>query len=170
MIPIELKSERFIIRPYNRSDEDRYIEMVLDEISNEFMGGATGIESKEREVFKKIFSVYENENERIFWIWGIYKDDILYGHLELKETEHTIENELEIVYMVHPQCRNIGVMTEILYLIKQNSNFLGKTLIATVSADNTVSIKMLEKLGIVRKEIIVDEDSKDEFLKLVLSV
>ena len=169
MFPIELKSSRFTIRPYCRTDEDRFIEMVMDGVSTEFMGGATGVESEEREVFRKIFQIYDETIGKPFWIWGIYNGDALFGHLELKETEHTNEDELEIVSMVHPECRRIGVMTEILSLIKMNEMIWNKRIVATVSADNAVSLRMLEKWGIDSREIIIDEETDEEFLKLLLA-
>jgi len=169
MIPIELHTERFTIRPYHKSDEHRYLEMVLDDISIEFMGGTKGIESEEKEIFKKIFNIYELQNDRIFWIWGIYKEDVLCGHLELKETEFTNENELEIVYMVHPNYRRIGLISEVLSLIKSQKKIWKKNIIATVDPDNILSMKILQKWGIVKKEILMVQETHKEFLKLSLS-
>lgn len=169
MIPPELETRRLVIRPYKQSDEDRYVEMVLDENTLEFMGGATGLENEERKVFKKIFEIYKADEKRTFWIWGIYNGDVLIGHLELKETEHTKENELEIVYLVHPGYRNNGVMTEILSFIKGNQNIWNKRIIATVNPDNFASLKLLQKWGIANTEVLMDHETKEEYLKLSLN-
>ncbi len=164
MIPIELKSERYSIRPYHKRDENSYLEMVLDSVSIEFMGGGTGIESEEREVFKKIFEIYKDNNQRIFWIWGIYEKSTLIGHLELKETAYTSADELEIVYIIHPNFRNNGVMTEILSLVRANREIWKRKIVATVNHKNSTSIKTLRKWGIAKKEVLVGE----EILKLTL--
>lgn len=119
MLPPILKINKLTLKPYTFEDEERFIEMALDPLSIQFMGGATGNEVEERKVFKKIFEIYKRKDERWFWLWGIYKDDLLCGHLEMKETEHTNNNELEIVYIVHPEERQKGVMTEVLSLLKQ---------------------------------------------------
>ena len=82
MLPIELNSERFVLKPYRKEDEDSYLEIAMDSVSITFMGGITGLETDERNLFRKIFDLYDRDQERIFWIWGIYKYDTLYGHLE----------------------------------------------------------------------------------------
>jgi len=168
MIPPKLKAKRFIISPYRSIDEDRYVAMAIDDSTIGFMGGATGVASEERKMFKKIFEIYNSKNSKTFWIWGIYKDDNLFGHLELKESEHTSENELEIVYMVHPECRRNGVMTEILSLIKRNQNIWNKRIIATINQDNIASLKLLQKWGIVNREILINDENNEQYLKLTL--
>ena len=99
MVPPILNSKHYSLKPYSPADEDRFVEISLDEVSTRFMGGANGNEQEERVLFKKIFEIYERKDERWFWVWGIYKDNLLCGHFELKETEHTNDNELELVYM-----------------------------------------------------------------------
>ena len=168
MYPPELKTQRFSLTPYSPQDEDRFVEMALDEASIRFMGGASGNELEERMLFKKILEMYKTENERWFWIWGIYKKNLLAGHLELKETEHTKENELEMVYMVHPHERRIGIMTEVLALLKKKQADWQKRLVATVSPDNLGSIALLKKWGIETEEALVDNETGKEYLKLLL--
>ncbi len=168
MTPIILKSKRFAIRPYQKKDEEEYLEMVMDKQSIKFMGGATGVIEREREVFNKVFQVYKQKFGKTFWIWGIFKNKILYGHLELKETQYTKENELEIVYMVHPEFRQLGVMTEILDLIRENKSNFCEKIIATVELENEISLNMLRKYGVEKEEKIIDESDSEEFLKLTL--
>ncbi len=150
-------------------DEDRFIEMALDKTSVEFMGGATGIEEKESAMFHRIFRLYEQNNKRWFWIWGIYKKEQLCGHLELKETEHTDKNELEIVYMMHPQERRKGIMTKVLSFIKAQQPNWQRRIIATVNPTNMHSIILLEKWGIDKREECVDPEDGKPYLKLTLS-
>lgn len=169
MRPPILKTARYHIKPYLPKDENRFVEMAIDDVSTRFMGGATGNEAEERELFHKILELYGKESgERWFWVWGIYKGNLLCGHLEMKETEHTLDNELEIVYMVHPNERKKGVMTEVLHFLKQNQQNWKKRIIATVNHDNLNSIALLEKWGIEKREILVDDDDGKEYLKLTL--
>ncbi|MEM8892144.1 MAG: GNAT family N-acetyltransferase, partial [Bacteroidota bacterium] len=146
--PPILKTNRFTLMPYRQEDEDRFVEIALDETSTQFMGGATGNEEEERALFKQVLELYKKKDQRWFWVWGIYEEDLLCGHIELKESEHTNEHELEIVYMIHPEQRRKGVMTEVLALLKQKQKSLGKRIIATVSPDNSSSFSLLEKWGI----------------------
>ncbi len=168
MYPPKLETKSFALKPYSPEDEDRFIEMSLDPTSVRFMGGASGNECEERKVFKKIFEIYKKEDDRWFWIWGIYKSDVLCGHLELKETEDTKENELEIVYMIHPNERRIGIMTEVLSLLKQNQIIWQKRIVATVSPENLPSIALLQKWGIEKEEILTDHETGKEYSKLIL--
>lgn len=163
MYPPILKSNQFALKPYQQADEDRAIETALDPISKRFMGG-----NNENPSLKKVFEVYKRTDNRWFWIWGIYNDDLLCGHLELKETENTNENELEIVYMIHPEERRKGIMTEIFSLLKIEQKNWGRRIIATVSSDNVNSISLLKKWGIDRKESILNSETGKESFKIIL--
>jgi len=169
MLPPTLKTDQYTLKPYVSEDEERFIEMALDPMSIQFMGGATGNEVEERKLFKKIFEVYKRKDERWFWLWGIYKGDLLCGHLEMKETEHTNDNELEIVYMMHPTERQKGVMTKVLSFLKQQQKSWGRRIIATVSPENINSIALLEKWGIDKKETLTDNETGKEYFKLILN-
>jgi len=168
MLPPILKTERLILKPYSINDEDRYVEIALDAISAQFMGGSTSNETEERKLFKKVFEVYQRSDERWFWIWGIYKDDLLCAHLEMKETENMNDNELEIVYMVHPTERQKGIMTEIFSLLMQKQKSWKKRITATVSPENLNSITLLKKWGITKKEILINKETGEEYFKLIL--
>lgn len=169
MYPPTLKTDRFILKPYDQRDEDRWVAMALDEMSIHFMGDSAGIEAEERKVFNKVFEIYKSNEKRWFWIWGIYKDDLLCGHLEMKETEYTSNSELEIVYMIHPEERRKGIMTEVLSLLKQNQKSWQKRIIATIDPKNTNSLSLLKKWGIDKKETLMDNETGKQFLKITLS-
>lgn len=164
MYPPILKSNQFILKPYKQVDEKRAIETALDSISKRFMGG-----NNENPSLKKVFEVYKRTDDRWFWIWGIYKNDLLCGHLEIKETENTNENELEIVYMIHPEERRKGIMTEIFSLLKTEQKNWGRRIIATVSYDNANSISLLKKWGIDKKESRFNRQTGKESFKIILS-
>ena len=167
MLPPIYKTERFELRPYSPDDEKRFVEMGTDKVSTEFMGGSTGKESGEIALFRNIFNIYKNkDSNRWFWIWGIYENDKLVGHFELKETEYTNKNELEIVYMIHPNERQRGIMKEVLEFFKNNQTIWNKRIIATLDFENKASISLLENWGIEKKVTLKDEDG--EYLKVWL--
>lgn len=135
-----------------------------------FMGGADGDTEKQRLIFHKIFKHYnEPETDPPMLFWGIYENDALCGHVQLKSTDHTLESELEIVYMVHPKERNRGLMREVLELFKQEQNRWKSTIIATVDLDNDTSIRLLEKWGITHRDKRIDPDDGVEYWKVNLS-
>lgn len=168
MYPPKFQTDFFTLKHYSPKEEDRFVEIALDKISLQYMGGATGIEEEERKLFRKIFQIYNRSEERWFWIWGIYQKDLLCGHLELKETEHTSDQELEIVYMIHPNERRKGIMSKVLSFLKEKQHDWQKKIIATLSPENSASIALLQKWGIEKAEILKDKETKETFLKLTL--
>jgi len=168
MYPPIYKTKRLVIKPYEPTDEDAFVEMALDPMSVQFIGGANGIEAEERAVFKKGFEIYKSNKKRWFWLWGIYIYSELCGHLELKETDHTNNNELEIIYIIHPSFRNKGIMTEVFEFFKQEQHNWKRRIIATVDHDNIYSLALLNKWGIEKKETIKDAETGEEYLKITL--
>jgi RimJ/RimL family protein N-acetyltransferase len=169
MKPPEFKTQRFNIKPYHPTYKQRFIEMGLDPFSVRFMGGSNGDEREEKELFKSIFQLYKNtDSNRWFWIWGVYEKEKLVAHFELKETENTAQDELEIVYMVHPEERKRGVMSEVLDFFKENQNQWKRKIIATLSPENQASKSLLERWGIEKKIVLKDKETTKEYLKVWL--
>lgn len=159
MLPPTLKTKKYTLKAYSKEDEDRFVEIALDKVSTHFMGGSIGIEAEERKMFHKIFEIYQRDEKRWFWLWGIYRYDILCGHIELKETEHTNEDELEVVYMIHPDERRKGIMYEVLVLLQKNQKSWQRKITATISSENKSSLALLKKCGIAKKEILQNGDT-----------
>ncbi len=170
MKPPVFHSQRFTIQPYRTHDEDRFVEICLDKNVGEFMTGPSDDELEVRKLFHKGFEIYADENsKRWFWLWGVYEGDKLCGHLELKQSENTDEGELETVYMVHPDERNRGIMSEVLMSLRDNQHSWGRKIIATVNPENKFSLAILEKWGIERQESLKDpDDPNNEYLKIWL--
>lgn len=166
MIPPSYTTKHLTIKPYETIDEDRFVEIAIDPLSVKFIGGANGVETEERALFKKISEIYARKEGKWFWVWGIYKNNKLCGHLELKETDHTSNNELEIIYMIHPDERGKGIMTEVFSFFKEEQNNWQKRIIATVDKDNFYSLALMKKWGIEKTETIVEEE--DEYFKISL--
>ena len=43
MYPPEFKTDFFTLKPYSTKEEDRFIEIALDKVSLQYMGGSSGI-------------------------------------------------------------------------------------------------------------------------------
>jgi RimJ/RimL family protein N-acetyltransferase len=84
----------------------------------------------------------------------------------LKQTQDTAEDELEIVYMVHPAERRIGLMTEVLKFIKAKQSDWKRRIIATIYPENAHSYKLLEQIGIERQQLITDAETGETFKKV----
>jgi len=166
MLPPIYHTKRCTLKAYSKQDENRFVEISMNKQSVQFMGGASGIEQEERELFQKIIKIYDSNNPRWFWIWGIYLDGKLAGHLELKETKHTDDKELEVVYMIHPESRRQGIMKEVLLHLIGLQEDWNRRIIATVAKDNFPSISLLEKVGFGQKEEAEDEESEEGYWKM----
>jgi RimJ/RimL family protein N-acetyltransferase len=169
MKPPILKTKRFSLKPYRKTDRKRFKEMVSDPDSVRFMGGPDENVETGKNLFEKVFEVYQKEDGKFLLIWGVYAGKKLVAHFELKETEHTSGDELEIVYMVHPDERKKGVMTEIMDFVKKNQILWHRPLIATVDPQNEHSLSLLEKWGIEKKESLEDPETGEKYLKLNLT-
>jgi len=168
MLPPTYKTENYTLEPYQPKDLSRYLEMSLDREVIAFMGGATGDRKAEEAMFDKIFQLYRSNEKRWFWVWAVYRNQELCAHLELKETGDTAEDELEIVYMVHPLERRKGIMKEVLNFLKANQHLWKRRITATINPGNNISLQLLREWGIERETLITDRETGETFSKVWL--
>lgn len=144
--------------------------MTTDKEVMHFMGGADGDIEKQTKKFEKLLDVYEQpptSETKLFW--AIHQGQKLVGHVQLKPTDYTNKNELELVYMVHPDSRRKGLMTEVLNLIKQEQYRWKQQIIATIEFDNEISMRLLNNWGIIKKETQIDPEDGEHYWKVWLS-
>jgi RimJ/RimL family protein N-acetyltransferase len=158
----DIKTTRSILRKYKLADKEKYVYLFTDKEINHFMGGGH-CETREvaEALFYKGFDIYNGLfPDRYFELWAIEIDGELAGHFELKQTHHTNDKELEIVYMLDKKYWGHGYMPEIIKEINNYSSGFDKQLIATIDPDNIKTVKALNKIGIEKEEWIEDEDGK----------
>ncbi len=162
---------RFKLRPYVKEDEQSVVNMFREPTAHEAMRKEIMTIQQAKNLFAKTQGIYSSDkSKRWFWIWGIEVDGKNQGHFELKETDNTKENELELVYMLMPEVRRQGILTKILERFKREQVVWDKKVIATVNRHNTVSIQLLDlKWGIESREKIFEEDEDDFYWKFVLT-
>ena len=158
----EIRTKHTILRKYSDADKEKFVYLFTDKDINHFMGGQHCQTKEDAEaLFLKGFEVYNGLFPgRHFEIWAIEIDGELAGHFELKQTQHTNENELEIVYMLNKKYWGQGLMPEIIKEINFYSSGFDKQLIATINPDNLKTVKALNKVGIEKEEWTEDEDGK----------
>ena len=158
----ELQSARTRLRKYENRDKEKFAELFTDKEVNKFMGGQH-CETKEDayDLFQKCFEIYNGLfPERHFEIWGIELEGELIGHFELKQTNNTTGDELEVVYLLDKNYWGRGLMPEILNEVNIYASQTGKQLIATVDQENIKTLKALKKLNIEKEGWIEDEEGK----------
>lgn len=158
----DIKTSRTLLRRYKDSDIDKFVLLFTDKEINHFMGGQHCETREDAEnLFYKGFEIYNGLfPDRHFELWAIEHSGELIGHFELKQTNHTAENELEIVYMLDKEYWGQGIMPEIINEINKYSSGFDKQLIATINPENIRTIKALYKTGIEKEEWTEDEDGK----------
>lgn len=158
----DLNTERTKLRQYKDSDKEKFAELFTDPDVIHYMGGehcetkddAYNLFEKSKEIYKGLFP------GRHFKIWAIEYEGNFIGHIELKQTSNTFDNELEVVYLLEKNYWGRGIMPEVLNTVNEYASANGKQLIATVNPDNTNTIKALRKSGIEKEEWIEDNDGK----------
>lgn len=158
----DLFTKRTRLRKYEEKDREKFADMFTDIEVNKYMGGQH-CETKQDayKLFEKSFEIYNGLfTARHFEIWGIEYEGKLIGHFELKQTNNTSGDELEVVYLLDKEYWGQGLMPEILIEVNKYASGLDKQIIATVNLDNTKTMKALRKLIIEKEGWIEDEEGK----------
>ena len=141
--PETLTTERLVLRPYRHGDEDAVVAIVTDAEVMRFVGDGVMTEERGRNVFGKVFDLYE----RGAWgIWAVEEAGRIVGLAEIKPRA---TGDWEIVYLFGREAWGKGYATEVgRALVRFGFERLGLARVAaTVDYGNAVSIRVLEKLG-----------------------
>lgn len=154
MLNKEIITQRTLLRKYQYDDQETMIDLFMDKVVNHYMGnGPCKTKAKALELFERIQQLYEKPlADRHFEIWAIDINRHLAGHFELKESEYTETNELEVVYMLYQNHWGKGLMPEVLRSINAHAGTMNRQLIATINPENIRTVRALEKVGVVRQE------------------
>ncbi len=155
----DIRTQRCLLRKYDERDRETFAELSIDKEVNFFIGGKCETKEEAYAMFDKVFQIYGGAlHPRHFEIWAIDVAGEYAGHFELKQTDNTGDNELEVVYFLDNRYWGKGLMPEIINEINKYAGSMGKQLIATVSSENVKTMKALAKAGIQKQENIEDED------------
>ena len=156
----DIKTVRCLLRKYRESDREKFADLSVDKEVNFFIGGKCETREEAYNLFDKMFMIYEGKLlPRHFEIWAIDVENEYSGHFELKQTGDTDEDELEVVYFLDKKLWGQGIMPEIIIEINKYAGAINKKLIATVSSENTKTLKALRKIGIQKQESLAESDS-----------
>lgn len=143
-----IKTSRLEIKPYKESDRMGMIELLTNnEIKKTYMIPDFQTEEELTGMVKKLqeFSLSEDHFER-----GIYADDNLIGFVNDVEIGNDI---IELGYVIHPVFHNNGYATEMLKsVIDELLHGKFSTVVAGAFVDNSASIRVMQKCGMVKIE------------------
>lgn len=155
----EILTQRTRLRKYTEADRADFVRIVTDPEVNRYMGGRTEDPAEGNKIFDKIFEIYNGVlGNRFFELWAIEFDGKMIGDFELKETENTLQGELEVVYMIDKPYWGKGLVPEILKEIISYSASLNKRVVATLNPENKKTVRALEKAGIEKQGWVTDGD------------
>ncbi len=159
----ELLTPRLLLRPYRQADRARFVLILSDPVVNKFMGGASDVPFDNDRLFDRGLEIVAQGGEKHHEIWAVVgrqEPDLLIGHCELKQTETTVDGQLEIVYLLAPEYWRKGYGRELVSIMVDYAfTHAGcRELIATVDPGNESSIHLLSTCGFQFADRFRDED------------
>ncbi|MFG3426859.1 GNAT family N-acetyltransferase [Streptomyces californicus] len=151
-----LRTERLLLEPYAPEDEEDFVALFQDTDVSRWMGDGPSTEAEDRALFGRVFTkVYAQD---LFAVWAVRRDGELVGHAEIKRTEAVDGHE--IIYALAPAAWGIGLGTELARaLLDHGFGPLGLSEVhATVAAENTASLTLLERIGFDHTRDIEEDD------------
>ncbi|MFB8075974.1 GNAT family N-acetyltransferase [Streptomyces californicus] len=151
-----LRTERLLLEPYAPEDEEDFVALFQDTDVSRWMGDGPSTEAEDRALFGRVFTkVYAQD---LFAVWAVRRDGELVGHAEIKRTEAVDGHE--IIYALAPAAWGIGLGTELARaLLDHGFGPLGLSEVhATVAAENTASLTLLERIGFEYTRDIEEDD------------
>ncbi len=151
-----LRTERLVLDPYTPEDEEGFVALFQDTRVTRWIGDGPASEAEDRALFGRIFTkVYAQD---LFDVWAVRRDGLLIGHAEIKPTDQVQGHE--IVYALTPTAWGSGLGTELAEaIVAYGFDVLGLAEVhATVAAENTASLALLERIGFEHVRDIVEDD------------
>ncbi len=152
----QIKTERLILKPYSEQDMDALINLLTDpEITSTFMVPEMGSRSCAEELVKKLIGFSQPDDTKHLE-YGIYLGEKMIGFVNDCGVE---EDEIEIGYVIHPQYQGHGYATEAVHTVLAELREMGfRKVTAGYFAENTASLRVMEKCGMQRTTITEEED------------
>lgn len=121
-VPPVLESARLRLRPDRLSDGERFVEMMTDERSAHFNGRSEWSRRRigpEEAIMRNLEG--DARGERFNWCIADRETDLMIGHIQLFDVGGFDDTSAEIGYVVHPDARGRGVLTEALGMLVECS-------------------------------------------------
>lgn len=138
-----LVTERLMLKPYEDQDEDRMIELLMNEaIKETYIIPDFATREDAVSMFSKLkrYSLSDEHYEL-----GIYRSGKLVGFVNDVSIEPGV---IEIGYAIHPDFHNMGYASEMLLAVIEDLFSKGfETIVAGAFDNNAASFRVMEKCG-----------------------
>ena len=151
----DLKTERLLLRQLQPEDAEEIFQLRSDKKVNAFLDRAIATSIDDARQFINMIIAAQNNNKSMMWVITLKDSPKLIGTIVywniVKE-----KDEAEVGYELLPQYHGQGIMQEALSkVIEFGFETVGlKTIVADPKAINEPSVKLLEKCGFVKKDVI----------------
>lgn len=151
-----LETKRILLRPPKNEDLDSIHSLYCDPDIQKYLGGSYCIEVSERHLQMAIQN-YGRDGYGMMVIFEKEKNGLI-GFCKIQSSPLESPNNIEIIYGLLPEWRGKGYAMEAVQEILHwfFDEFVIDRIIGRVKQDNTVSRKLLEKLGFVKIEDRID--------------
>lgn len=154
-----IDTHRLCLRHICDADQDSMIALLTNaEIGKTYMLPVLSSREEELRMFARFKELSVSGKH---FVYGIYLEDRLIGFLNDVQTHET---QIELGYVIHPSHQNQGYATEALDAAMQTLFSLGcSAVIAGAFAENTASMRVMEKCGMTRtaQEEIISYKGED---------
>ena len=155
--PAFIQTPRLRLQTLNDIDAERVMDLLTNEqIGKTFMVPDFTEREQSRRVFEALKKLSQNPGR---FVYGIWLGDTLIGLLN--DVEQTQEY-VEIGFVIDPKYQNCGYATEALSSALQSLFALGWKCVKTGAfAENTASIRVMEKCEMVRLDEVTDIEYRE---------
>ena len=142
-----LKAGALGLRPWRAEDRGAWIALLADPEVLRFVGDGRVDEERDNGIFDRLMALEIGPEQRFAFVYAAELDGELVGHVELKQTEHTREQEWELVYLLAQRAWGRGLGSALASWGLRTAHAHGRRVIATVAPDNAASLRILDRLG-----------------------
>lgn len=144
----KITTERLILKSITDSDYNNLINILTNKsVCETYMVPDLKTQELKNKMFNNLKKLSEDNNH---FVYGIYLKDELIGIINDVEI---VDKEIELGLVINPLCKNQGYATEVLKVAIDELFKIGFTTIKTgVFVENKASARLMEKIGMVKKE------------------
>jgi RimJ/RimL family protein N-acetyltransferase len=135
------------LRAWRAEDRGAWIALFADPEVLRFVGDVSVDEERDNGIFDRLMALEIGSQQRFAFVCAAEFDGEIVGHVELKQTEHTREQEWELVYVLARRAWGRGLGGALANWGVCTAHAHGRRVIATVAPDNAASLRILDRLG-----------------------
>lgn len=136
------------LRRWTPRDRSVWLALFGDAAVVRFMGDGVVDPEGDAAVFERLMALAIGPTERFAFVFAAELAGDVVGHVELKRTDNTRDDEWELVYALARRAWGRGLGTALAAWATETAHAHRKRVIATVAPGNAASLRILEKLGL----------------------